>query len=101
MQPGWLLGENSVIDVVGSAWMAYTTLVVVTLITRAICGSWFAPAAFVGLIWSFFTGASLLVVAYPIPGRGVWMLVLVVIATQLGALIVHQLQPNHRGGGFP
>jgi len=58
------------------------------------CGSWFSPAAFVGMVWSFFAGVSLLVVDYPVPGRGLWMLVLLIVAIQLGALIAHELQPQ-------
>lgn len=82
------------IDTIGSPWLAYAVLVVVTVAARLRCGSWFAPGAFVGLIWSFFTGASLLVVDYPVPGRGLWMLVLLIVAVQLGALITHELQPR-------
>lgn len=84
------------IDAIGSPWLAYAVLVIVTAIARLLCESWFAPAAFVGLVWSFFIGASLLVVKYPIPGRGMWMLVLLILAIQFGALIVHQLQPRRR-----
>jgi oligosaccharide repeat unit polymerase len=73
--------------------------VIVTLGSRVRCGSWFAPAAFVGLVWSFFTGVSLLVVDYPVPGRGLWMLVFLIIAIQLGALIAHELQPPTRPAG--
>jgi oligosaccharide repeat unit polymerase len=83
-----------VLDTIGSPWLAYAVLVLVTVASRLRCGSWFAPAAFVGLIWSFFTGASLLVVDYAVPGRGLWMLVLLVVAIQFGALIAHELQPR-------
>src|SRR5690348_12263716 len=86
--------ENFVIDTIGSPWLAYAVLLIVTGLSRLRCGSWFAPAAFVGLVWSFFTGASLLVVDYPIPGRGLWMLVVLIVAIQLGALIAHELQPQ-------
>jgi oligosaccharide repeat unit polymerase len=79
-------------DLVGSPWLAYTILVIVTGISRMRCGSWFAPAAFVGLLWSFFIGASLLMVQYSIPGRGLWMLVLLIVVIQMGALIAHELQ---------
>jgi oligosaccharide repeat unit polymerase len=65
-----------------------------TVASRLRCGSWFAPAAFVGLVWSFFTGASLLIVDYTVPARGLWMLVVLVVAIQLGALIGHELQPR-------
>ena len=89
------------IDPIGSPWLAYATLLIVTVVSRLRCGSWFAPAAFVGLVWSFFTGASLLVVDYPIPGRGLWMLVVMIVAMQLGALIAHELQPQKRALIFP
>jgi len=82
-----------VIDTIGSPWLAYATLLIVTGVSRLRCGSWFAPAAFVGLLWSFFIGVSLLVVEYPVPGRGLWMLVLLVVAIQMGALIAHEVQP--------
>lgn len=82
------------IDALGSPWLAYGALVLMTGFSRLRCGSWFAPAAFVGLVWSFFTGASLLVVEYPVPGRGLWMLVGLIIAIQLGALIAHELRPS-------
>jgi len=82
------------LDVIGSPWLAYAVLVIVTAAARLRCGSWFAPAAFVGLVWSFFTGASLLVADYPVPGRGLWMLVLLILAIQLGALIAQELEPQ-------
>ncbi|HWO31411.1 MAG TPA: hypothetical protein VNO32_21665, partial [Candidatus Acidoferrum sp.] len=84
------------IDTLGSPWLAYAVLVIVTAAARLRCGSWFAPAAFVGLVWSFFTGASLLIVDYPVPGRGLWILVLLIVAIQLGALIAHELQPQSK-----
>ncbi len=85
--------NNFGIDTIGSPWLALAVLVIVTAAARLRCGSWFAPAAFVGLVWTFFTGASLLVVDYAVPGRGLWILVLLIVAIQLGALIAHELQP--------
>lgn len=84
------------IDTIGSPSLALAVLVIVTAAARLRCGSWFAPAAFVGLVWTFFTGASLLVVDYAVPGRGLWILVLLIVAIQLGALIAHELQPPSR-----
>ena len=78
-------------DVVGSPWLAYAVLVIVTAISRMRCGSWFAPAAFVGMVWSFFTGASLAIADYPLPARGLWMLVVLIVAVQLGAIVAHEL----------
>jgi oligosaccharide repeat unit polymerase len=81
-------------DLVGSPWLAYSVLVIVTGISRMRCGSWFAPSAFVGMVWSFFTGASLAIADYSLPGRGLWMLVVLIVAVQLGALIAHELRPR-------
>ena len=50
--------------------LAYGLLVIVTLVARLRGGSWFAPAAIVGLVWTFFITGSLFVVDYPIPARG-------------------------------
>ncbi|MGH9495047.1 MAG: O-antigen polymerase [Candidatus Sulfotelmatobacter sp.] len=86
------------IDAIASPWLPYAVLVSITAFARMRCGSWFAPAAFVGLVWSFFTGASLLVVDYPVPDRGMWMLVLLIVAVQLGAIVAHQLQPEGPSG---
>ena len=47
------------IETLASSWLAYAVLVIVTAVSRMRCGSWFAPAAYVGLIWSFFIGVSL------------------------------------------
>ncbi|HEY1678534.1 MAG TPA: O-antigen polymerase [Candidatus Sulfotelmatobacter sp.] len=87
-------------DALGSPWLAYAVLVTVTIASRLRCESWFAPGAFVGLVWSFFTGASLLVVDYPVPARGMWMLVLLIVAIQLGAWLVHELQPRKADAGI-
>jgi oligosaccharide repeat unit polymerase len=84
------------IDLLGSPWLAYAVLLIVMAASRLRCGSWFAPAAFVGIVWAFFIGASLCIVDYPIPGRGLWMLVMLIVAMQLGALIAHELQPQSR-----
>ena len=82
------------IEALGSSWLAYTVLVVVTAVSRIRCGSWFAPAAFVGMVWVFYTGASLAIADYPLPSRGLWMLVVLVVAIQLGALVAHELRPR-------
>src|SRR5271165_640700 len=92
--------DNSMIDILASPWLAYAVLVASTAAARLRGGSWFAPGAFVGLVWSFFTGPSLIIVDYPVPGRGVWMLVLLIVVIQLGAMIAQELQPA-RGVSHP
>jgi oligosaccharide repeat unit polymerase len=89
-----------VIDVLASPWSAYAVLLASTAAARLRGGSWFAPGAFVGLVWLFFTGGSLIIAGYPVPGRGVWVLVLLIGAIQLGAMIAQELQPA-RGVSHP
>lgn len=84
------------IDFLGSPWLAYAVLVIVTVASRLRCGSWMAPASFVGLVWTFFVGVCLAIVDYPVPGRGLWMLVILVVAIQFGALIAHELYPRRK-----
>lgn len=84
------------VDFIASPWPAYALLLLVTLVARLRGGSWFAPAAFVGLVWTFFIGGSLFVVDYPIPARGMWMLVLLILSVQLGALLAHELRGSAR-----
>src|SRR5579864_8793635 len=86
------------IDFLASPGLAFTLLVIVTVAARLRCGNWMAPASFVGLVWTFFVGVSLAIVDYPVPGRGLWMLVLLIVAIQLGALIAHELYPQRKGG---
>ena len=86
------------IDTLGSPWLAYAVLVITTVAARLRCGSWIAPAAFVGLVWTFFIGASLAIADYSVPGCGLWMLVLLIVAIQFGALIAHELYPQYKGG---
>jgi len=80
------------LDMISSPWLPVAVLAATTAICRIISRSWFAPAALTGLIWTFFCVASLLAVDYPVPGRGMWMLVLLVVAIQLGALVAHELR---------
>lgn len=82
------------IETLGSTSPAYTLLVAMAVVSRIRCGSWFAPAAFVGMVWVFFTGAALTIVDYSLPGRGLWMLVVLVVSIQLGALVAHELRPR-------
>lgn len=74
-------------DLIASHWLPLIVLAIVTLAARVFSRTWIAPAPFVGAVWLFFASASLLVVDYPVPSRGVWMLVELVVAVQAGALI--------------
>lgn len=88
-------------DLIASPSLPYCLLALVTLAARLRGGSWFAPAAFVGLVWTFFIGGSLFVVDYPIPGRGMWMLVLLILSIQLGGLFAHEIRGSVTGMARP
>lgn len=81
-------------DLTASPWLPVALLVAVTIVSRLRCCSWFAPAAFTGLVWIFFITASLLASDYAVPSRGVWMLVILVVAIQSGALLAHELRSS-------
>lgn len=79
-------------DLIASPWLPVALLVAVTAASRFRCGSWFAPAAFTGLVWTFFIIASLLASDYALPGRGLWVLVILVLAIQVSALVAHEIR---------
>ena len=41
------------IDAIASPWLPNAMFVLVTAFARLICENWFAPAASVGLVWSY------------------------------------------------
>jgi oligosaccharide repeat unit polymerase len=75
------------LDTLSSAWVPTGLLLFLTGYFRIRSGSWLAPSAFLGLIWGFFLGASLLGVDHRVPGLGIWVLVTLVAATQVGSVI--------------
>ena len=71
----------------GSAWIPTILLFGMTLHARARSGSWFAPSAFIGLVWCFFISASLLGVDRTVPALGIWVIVALVLSIQLGSAV--------------
>jgi hypothetical protein len=75
------------LDLPGSAWVPVFLLLGLTLYCRARARSWLVPSAFFGLYWFCFAAASLLAVDHRVPGLGMWALVSMIIAVQLGSML--------------
>src|SRR5208337_5002473 len=78
---------SSILNVVGSAWIPAFLLLGLTIYCRIRSRTWFAPSAFLGLFWFCFLSASLLSVGYRVPWLGVWVLVCLVAAAQVGSVL--------------
>jgi oligosaccharide repeat unit polymerase len=74
-------------ELLGSSWIPDFALWAGAGYFRATRGSWFSPAAFLGLYWSAFLTASLLAMDHPVPGLGIWALVSLIMAAQMGSVI--------------
>jgi oligosaccharide repeat unit polymerase len=85
------------LDFLGSAWVPVFLLLGLTLYCRTLAGSWFTPSAFFGLFWLCFVVASLLSVDHRVPWLGIWALVSLVAAVQLGSML-GEIQGEQTGG---
>jgi oligosaccharide repeat unit polymerase len=75
------------LDLLSSAWVPVFLLFGLTLYCRTRVGSWLVPSAFFGMYWFCFVVASLLAVDHRVPGLGMWALVSLIIAVQLGSMM--------------
>jgi oligosaccharide repeat unit polymerase len=73
------------LEMLGSAWIPDVFLLGVTAFFCLRNGSWFAPSSFLGLYWFGVLTASLLAMDHPVPGLGIWVLVSLVVAVQVGS----------------
>jgi oligosaccharide repeat unit polymerase len=80
----------AVLDILGSAWIPAFVLLGLTSYCRIRNGTWLAPSAFLGLFWFCSLAASLLAVDHPVPWLGTWVLVSLVIATQVGCILAEE-----------
>src|ERR1039458_3003835 len=78
---------SAALDILGSSWVPVLLLLMLTLYCRTQVGSWFVPSSFFGLFWFFFLVASLLAVDHRVPGLGMWVLVSLIAAVQLGSML--------------
>ena len=73
------------LEMLGSAWIPDVILLGATAFFCLRNGSWFAPSSFLGLYWFGLLTASLLAMDHPVPGLGIWVLVSLVVAVQVGS----------------
>jgi oligosaccharide repeat unit polymerase len=78
------------LDTLSSAWIPTSLLLVLTVHFRIRSGRWLAPSAFLGLIWGFILGASLLGVDHRVPGLGIWVIVALIAVFQVGSVIAEK-----------
>ena len=75
------------LDTLSSAWIPTSLLLALTVHFRIRSGSWLAPSSFLGLIWGFILGASLLGVDHRVPGLGIWVIAALIAVFQVGSVI--------------
>ena len=78
---------SAALDLLSSAWVPVFLLLGLTLYCRTRVSNWLVPSAFFGLYWFCFVVASLLAVDHRVPGLGMWALVSMIIAVQLGSML--------------
>lgn len=83
-----------------SPWPPVALLVAVTLYMRIKSNCWYAPSTFLGLMWSVYLVAALSLLPFPETSVGIWILVTLVIVTQLAAGLgeVNLQMPSSVGG---
>ncbi|HXO04846.1 MAG TPA: O-antigen polymerase [Candidatus Sulfotelmatobacter sp.] len=70
-----------------SPWLPWSVLFALSLIARIYQGSWLAPSAFVGLMWSAYSGLPLIVTRDHISPQSMWMLLVLIACLQVGAFL--------------
>jgi oligosaccharide repeat unit polymerase len=85
---------TQMLDIAGSVWIPVVIFVIVTLCIRGLGGSWLAPDAFIGLVWSLYLPISLAMMDHRLPALGVWALVSLLMAVQLGAVLGEGATPS-------
>lgn len=68
-------------------WLPLAMLFMLSLIARKLQGSWLAPSAFPGLLWSLYIGLPLIATQDHISGQSIWLLLCLISCLQVGAFI--------------
>jgi oligosaccharide repeat unit polymerase len=87
---------SSILEALSSAWIPDLVLLAMTAYARVRSGSWFSPAAFFGLYWVGVLTASLIAMDHALPGLGIWALVTLVMAVQMGSAVA-ETRPKNLG----
>jgi oligosaccharide repeat unit polymerase len=77
--------------VIGSPWLAILVIAVFAGIARAIRGSWLAPSAFSGMLWSIYLALPLIFLSDAISFAGPWIIVGMILCLQIGAFISEEV----------
>jgi oligosaccharide repeat unit polymerase len=70
-----------------SPWVPLGVLAALSLISRKLQGSWLAPSAFAGALWSIYIALPLAATGEHISARSIWLLVSLIGCLQVGAFI--------------
>ena len=79
------LPQELLMEILGSPWVPLSVLIVLAVVARTLEGSWLAPSAFAGLLWSFYLALPLATNADRISGHTVWLIVTLIACVQVGA----------------
>ncbi len=85
---------SGILDCLASGWVPVSLLLLVSLYFRWASDSWIAPPVFFGMYWFVNVACSLLAVDHRVPGLGVWALVSLVFAVQIGAFAASPTVPK-------
>lgn len=75
-------------DLLNSPWLPWSVLFGLSLLARVLQGSWLAPSAFVGLMWSAYSGLPLVLTEDHISAQSMWMLVGLIACLQMGTFLL-------------
>jgi len=75
-------------DSLNSPWLPWSVLFGLSLLARMLQGSWLAPSAFVGLMWSVCSGLPLVATKDHISPQCMWLLVGLIACLQMGAFVL-------------
>lgn len=71
----------------GSPWLPVGVLFAISFIARRLQGSWFAPSAFAGLLWSLYIAVPMVATEDHISAQTVWLITCLISCLQVGAFI--------------
>lgn len=70
-----------------SPWLPWSVLLAFSVLARILQGSWLAPSAFAGALWSIYIGLPMVATRDRISPETIWLLVCLIGSLQAGAFI--------------
>jgi oligosaccharide repeat unit polymerase len=74
-------------EALSSPWLPCLVLIGLAVVARRVRGSWLSPGPLVGLVWSVYVGACLLLTDYKVYASGIWIIVLFVFSVLFGTVL--------------